>query len=103
MSEWTTEDVRKAWHDATCPEGDECRDREVHQLSFESMSVVLELFLDYLPDKGVAHDAQVRAEALRDAQFEMADLLDHSGDTRWHKRLTKIIDRARARAERGEA
>ena len=51
---YSTADVRRAWHDATCPEGEECPDREVHALAFESMSVALELFLDYLPDAPAA-------------------------------------------------
>ena len=44
------------------------------------------------------HDAQVRAEALKEAISECADLLDHSGDTRWFKRMNDIADRI-ARAE----
>lgn len=29
--------LRLAWHDVTCPEGDECRDRNLHALGYPEM------------------------------------------------------------------
>jgi len=70
---YSTADVRRAWHDATCPEGEGCRDREMHALAFESMSVALELFLDYLPDA----PAPALVELLREHNFDRLVCYDH--------------------------
>lgn len=72
-TKYSTADVRRAWHDATCPEGEECPDREVHALTFESMSVVLELFLDYLPDAPTPD----LVELLREHNFDRLVCYDH--------------------------
>lgn len=44
----TSEQVRFAWHDAVCPEGDDCRDRRSHALYHTLMDVVLDKFLTNL-------------------------------------------------------
>lgn len=37
--------IRFAWHDAVCPEADECRSRHMHALSYHAMFPVLDRFL----------------------------------------------------------
>ena len=43
------DNTRLAWHDVTCPEGEECRSRELHSLSDNLYnSGVLQRFLERL-------------------------------------------------------
>lgn len=55
----TLDDVRLMWHDETCPEAGDCRDRQLHALSNEATVMVVERVVS----RALAHErARVAAE-----------------------------------------
>ena len=103
--QWTTEEIRLAWHDATCPEGPECRSRDFHALSYDSMVVALERFLQYLPSIVETLRAQVLEEAARYAEYhgQHVTVMDEPRSAeKWSSlRAQKIANGLRDKALRG--
>lgn len=48
--QYSAVDIRRAWHDAVCPEGAECRSLVMHRLSLDYMVPVLHQFLEAFHD-----------------------------------------------------
>jgi hypothetical protein len=91
----SVEEVRRAWHDATCPEGSECRDRSMHALALDYMVAPLQTFTLALFEAAVP---RIKAEALREAAAELADTSQQEGFD--HQMLRAYVERLDRRANR---
>lgn len=97
LSDRTIGLIHLAWHDVTCPEGPECRDRDLHAVSSSVVQTgIAERFALRLAELGEVEleyrRSQQKAMVLPISDEELAHLARRTGENIRRRRLADGID-----------